>query len=117
MKIKKNLRIYWGTLSAITIGLGANNGYANVLEEVLVTAQKREENLQDVGLSVSALSGDQLQALNLNNTIQVTQQIPGLQVSTYMPGFTIFNLRGISQNNFQDNLEPPIAVYVDDVYT
>ena len=117
MKIKKDLRIYWGTLSAITIGLGANYGYANVLEEVLVTAQKREENLQDVGLSVSALSGDQLQALNLNNTIQVTQQIPGLQVSTYMPGFTIFNLRGISQNNFQDNLEPPIAVYVDDVYT
>ena len=76
MKIKKDLRIYVGTLSAITIGLGANYGYANVLEEVLVTAQKREENLQDVGLSVSALSGDQLQALNLNNTIQVTQQIP-----------------------------------------
>jgi iron complex outermembrane receptor protein len=89
---------------------------ALVLEEVIVTAQKREQSLQDVGISVSAMSGDQMEALGLDNTQEITQQIPGLQVQSFTPGFTIFNLRGVSQNNFQDNLEAPVAVYFDDVY-
>lgn len=89
---------------------------ANVLEEVIVTAQKREQNLQDVGVSVSAFSGDQLKALGITNTTEITQQIPGLQLNAWSPQLTIFNLRGVSQSNFMDNLEAPIAVFVDDAY-
>ncbi|MBT8080308.1 MAG: TonB-dependent receptor [Gammaproteobacteria bacterium] len=89
---------------------------AQVLEEIVVTAQKREQNIQDVGIAITALSGTQLQELNLDNMQEISQQIPGLQLQTFTPSFTIFNLRGISQNNFTDNLEAPIAVYVDDVY-
>lgn len=89
---------------------------ATVLEEIVVTAQKREQSLQEVGISVSAMSGDQMQALGLDNTMEITQQIPGLQIQSFTPGFTIFNLRGVSQNNFQDNLEAPVAAYFDDVY-
>lgn len=89
---------------------------AQVLEEVTVTAQKREQNIQDVGISISALSGDTLKTLGLDNTQEISQQIPGLQLQTFTPAFTIFNLRGISQNNFTDNLEAPVAVYMDDVY-
>ena len=88
----------------------------SVLEEVVVTAQKREESIQDVGISITALSGNSLQALGLDNMQEISQQIPGLQLQTFTPAFTIFNLRGISQNNFTDNLEAPVAVYVDDVY-
>jgi iron complex outermembrane receptor protein len=102
--------------ASLTVVLGVGSTYASVLEEVVVTAQKREQNLQDVGISVTAISGDQMRALNLDNTQEISQQIPGLQMQTFTPALTIFNLRGISQNNFQDNLEAPIAVYVDDVY-
>ncbi len=89
---------------------------AQVLEEITVTAQKREQSIQDVGISITALSGDSLDALGLDNMQEISQQIPGLQLQTFTPSFTIFNLRGISQNNFTDNLEAPVAVYVDDVY-
>jgi len=89
---------------------------AAVLEEITVTAQKREESLQDVGISVTAFSGDQLKNLGITSTTDITQQVPGLQLFTYTPSFTIFSLRGVSQNNFQDNLEAPVAVYMDGAY-
>lgn len=90
--------------------------HAAVLEEVVVTAQKREQNLQEVGISVTAFSGDQLKELGVTNTTEITQQIPGMQLQTFTAAFTIINLRGISQNNFQDNLEAPVAVYIDGAY-
>jgi iron complex outermembrane receptor protein len=86
------------------------------LEEVVVTAQKRLQSLQDVGISVTAFSADQLEDLNIKNTTAITQQVPALQLFTWSPAFTVFSLRGVSQNNFQDNLEAPVAVYMDGAY-
>ena len=60
---------------------------SQVLEEVVVTAQKREESLQDVGISVSAFSGDQLRALGVTSTVDVTQQVPALPTFD-VAGFT-----------------------------
>ena len=94
----------------------ADQGQGVFGTNIVVTAQKREENIQDVGISITALSGDALETLGLTNMQEIGQQIPGLQLQTFTPSFTVFNLRGISQNNFQDNLEAPVAVYVDDVY-
>lgn len=84
--------------------------------DIVVTAQKRGENLQKVPISVSAYSGDQLKGLGISDTTQITQQIPAFQLNTFSPNVTIFNLRGISQNNFTDYLEAPVAVYIDDAY-
>lgn len=103
-------------VTAIAVSLSPVASHASVLEEIVVTAQKREQNLQDVGISVSAFSGDQLKDLGVGNTVDITQQIPGLQFQSFTPAFTALNLRGISQNNFQDNLEAPVAVYVDNAY-
>jgi iron complex outermembrane receptor protein len=86
------------------------------IEEIVVTAQKREQSLQDVGISMAAYSGEQLENLGISNTTQITQQVPALQLITFTPALTIFSLRGVSQNNFQDNLEAPVAVYVDGAY-
>ena len=85
-------------------------------EEIIVTAQKREQNLQDIPISVTAYTGNQLRELGLTEMTEITQQMPGLQLSAWSPNLTIFNLRGISQNSFTDNLEAPVAVYVDDAY-
>ena len=87
-----------------------------LLGEIVVTAQKRSQNLQDVPIAMSAFSGDQLDKLGISNATEITQQIPGLQLNAWSPNVTIFNLRGISQNNFQDNLEAPVAVYMDNAY-
>ena len=88
----------------------------SVSGDIVVTAQRRQESAQKVGISISALSGDQLVSLGATSTQGITQQIPALKVSSFTPAFTTFNLRGISQNNFSDNLEAPVAVYIDDVY-
>ena len=56
----------WLAVAAVAaVPIGAS---AQVLEEVVVTAQKREQNIQDVGISVTAFSGDQIEALGMTNT-------------------------------------------------
>ncbi len=102
--------------AALALALSPAITTAAVLEEVMVTANKREQNMQDVGISVSAFSGEQMDALGATNTTDIIQQVPGLQLQSFTPAFTAFNLRGISQNNFQDVLEAPVAVYVNDAY-
>jgi iron complex outermembrane recepter protein len=94
----------------------AQNAPAPALQEIIVTAQKREQNLQDVGTSITALSGSQLQQLGLRNATDIAQQTPGLQFNQYGETITVYNLRGVSQNDFTDHQEAPVAVYVDDAY-
>ena len=100
----------------VTAGAAQAPQGQGVLGEIVVTAQKRRERIQDVGISITALSGETIKTLNLSNMQQISQQVPSLEVSAWTPAFTTFNLRGISQNNFQDNLEAPVAVYMDEVY-
>lgn len=88
-----------------------------VLEEVVVTAQKREQSLQDVGISVSAFTGDQIEALGYTNAQEVTALAPG--VSTIQPNGPsnyAIAIRGVAQNDFISNQESPVSIYIDDVY-
>jgi iron complex outermembrane receptor protein len=88
----------------------------SLLGEIVVTANKRDESLQKVPISVSAFSGEQIERLGVRDTTQITQQIPALRMNSFSPNLTVFSLRGISQNNFTDNLEAPVAVYQDNAY-
>ena len=93
-------------------------GHAEVLEEIVVTAQKREQNLQDVGVSVTAFSGDQVKALGFTNSLDVIAQTPGLSFGTPTGegNNASLTLRGVGLSDFNDNNEGPVAVYVDEVY-
>ncbi|WP_309751771.1 TonB-dependent receptor [Novosphingobium sp.] len=95
---------------------GTENANEGLAGEIIVTATKRSESLQKVPISVSAFSGEQIDRLGITNTTQITQQIPSLRVNAWSPNLTIFSLRGISQSNFTDNLEAPVAVYQDNAY-
>ena len=86
------------SVSVLTIAMAAATEAA-VLEEVVITAQKRKQNLQDVGVSVTAYSGDQMKALGVTNTTEITEQIAGLQMTSFSPNLVTFNIRGVSQNN------------------
>ena len=84
--------------------------------EVIVTAQRREQSLQDVGTSITAFDAASLEKLGLRDTADIVEQVPGMQYQSFSPTITIFNLRGVSQNDFGDHHEAPVAVYMDDVY-
>lgn len=88
---------------------------AQLLEEVVVTAQKREESLQDVGISVTAFTGDQLQQLGFTNSRDITALAPGVANSGSAAGQNSqFTIRGVTQNDFLDVIEGPTAIYLDE---
>jgi iron complex outermembrane receptor protein len=90
---------------------------AQVLDEIVVTAQKREQNLQDVAVSVTAFSGAQMQQLGLSSAADLVSQTPGLQVSGSGGGaINTFSVRGVTQNDFAASQEGPVAVYIDEGY-
>ena len=86
-------------------------------EEVVVTAQRREQKLQDVGISVTALGGDALAALNITTATDIVRAVPSLKMNAYSSSQVVFNIRGVSQNDYGDQQEPPVAVYQDDSYS
>jgi iron complex outermembrane receptor protein len=86
-------------------------------EELVVTAQRREQSIQDVGIAITAFSGEQLQALGVSDSTDLIQVTPGLRNPKSNSGFTSsFSLRGLSQSDFGASQEAPVALYVDDVY-
>jgi iron complex outermembrane recepter protein len=88
-----------------------------VLEEVVVTALKRAESLQDIPASITALSSDQLATLGLRSPTDVAAQVANLQATSVMGGSTpIFSLRGVSMNDFSQKQSSPVASYIDEVY-
>ncbi len=88
-----------------------------VMEEVTVTAQKREQNVQDVGIAISAYSGAQLKEMGVEDSIDIAAMTPGVHISGNNGGQkTLFTIRGVTQNDFNDHTEAPVAVYVDDGY-
>ena len=86
------------------------------LDEIVVTAQKREQNLQTVGTSITAFDGAALNKLGITGVTELAEQTPGMQFNQYGATITVYNLRGVSQNDFSDHQEAPIAVYADDAY-
>ncbi|CAN1552414.1 CirA Outer membrane receptor proteins, mostly Fe transport [Sphingomonadaceae bacterium] len=88
-----------------------------VSKDIVVTAQRREQRLQDVPIAVSALDGEQLASRGVFRAIDIVTQIPGIQVSAAGGGtVNAFNIRGVTQNAFAASLESPIAVYQDESY-
>lgn len=102
---------------AIPMSLVAHGSAAAVLEETVVTAQKREQSIQDVGIAITAYTGDQLEQLGWTNAQQVTAMAPGVQ--TIQPnGVANYSvaIRGVVANDFTTNVESPVALYIDEVY-
>jgi len=84
--------------------------------DIVVTAQRREQKLNDVGIAVSVVSAKDLRALNINNATDIVRAIPNLKYNAYGSSQVVFNIRGVSQNDYGDQQEPPVAVYQDDSY-
>jgi len=87
------------------------------IEEVVVTAQRREQKLQDIGISVTALGNEALADLNITTATDITRAVPALKMNAYSSSQAVYNIRGVAQNSYGDEQEPPVAVYQDDSYS
>ncbi len=110
----------------LAVAVGLTSGVGTVaaqdseplLEEIIITAQKREQSLQDVGIAVTAFSGEQVRDLGFTSTTDITAMTPGLSYTIPNAESSQINffLRGVGLNDFADANENPVAVYVDDIY-
>ncbi len=87
----------------------------NVLDEVVVTAQRREQNLQDVPISVSAITAASLGEFQITDTVQIQQLVPGLTINKNLLNATPF-LRGVGQAGGSFGVDSPVAGYIDGFY-
>ncbi len=102
---------------AATIFCCASIAYAQqgVLEEVIVTAEKREQNVQTLGLSISAFDGEMLESLGSRDVQQLSQFVPNLQIGSETSDLKVM-IRGVGSDNLEAFSDPGVAVHIDGVY-
>ena len=89
-----------------------------LMEEVTVTARKREELVQDVPLSVSAFDADQLEALKVRDLESLAVNMPNValdDIGTF-PGTANFSIRGLGINSSIPSIDPTVGIFIDGVY-
>lgn len=85
------------------------------IEKIQVTATKRVESVQDVGVSMSAFNDTDLQEMAVGESVDLAAQVPNVQVN-FGFGQNSFNIRGIGINEFAANLDAPVATHIDEIY-
>src|SRR6266849_8916076 len=85
------------------------------VQEIIVTAQRRKERLQDVPIVVNAFAGDQLEAAGVKSTLDLAAVTPGLEFGTQAAYGQPF-LRGVGTVANGPGVESPVALYVDGIY-
>ncbi|MBS0614573.1 MAG: TonB-dependent receptor plug domain-containing protein, partial [Proteobacteria bacterium] len=91
---------------------------SGVLQEVLVTAQKREENLRDVPIAITAFGQQQIEDRGIDTAFDLNSVVPNLQVS-HMPSNSVYSqisIRGSVSGNPAIYNDTTVGIYVDGVY-
>ena len=106
----------------VAYGAGAADvGQPTSLEEIVVTAQKRSENVQNVPIAITAFTAETLQSKGLNDIHSLSNLTPNVNLDGGAPfsgdsSVLSASIRGIGQDDFAFNLDPGVGVYLDGVY-
>ncbi len=111
----------YALLSAVLAAASPTADAQQRLEEIIVTAQRRAENVQDVPIAMTVVTGDTLDLRSITQVAQVSDFSPNVYIDPTVPfsgssSVLAAYIRGIGQSDFAFNLEPGVGVYVDDVY-
>ncbi len=87
-----------------------------VLEEIIVTAQKRSESVQEVPVAISAFSAEMVANTGVDTINDLIPMIPGLNGSSAGIATNSWGIRGISTNDWSAGSEPSVGVFIDDAY-
>lgn len=101
-------------VSEVALAQNANPSPVGI-EEIIVTAQRREQNLQSTPIAITALTAGALENSGINSTEELSMVVPGLQLVQVSNAVTPY-LRGVGTQNAGPGMEPSIATYVDGVY-
>ena len=102
---------------ALTFGATVHAQEQVVIEEIIVTATRREESMQDIPVAVTAVTGEMLTESGVQDVFTLQEQAPALVVSrSQQSTVTTFSIRGIGTSSQNFGLESSVGLYVDDVY-
>ncbi len=96
--------------------LYSQTSYAAVLEEIIVTAEKRTQNTQDVPLAVTTISGDKLSAAGITSLGDVALKTPNLTFTEFNIGEPQLFLRGVGSTADSAGADPTVSLFIDEVY-
>ncbi|WP_317928430.1 TonB-dependent receptor [Halioxenophilus sp. WMMB6] len=111
-RLNKNKLLLTTTCAAMAVGSTAVS--AATIEEVIVTANKREESINDVGITVSAMSGEVIEQRLINDPVSLAQNIPGLSLAPSSHGTPVYTLRGVGYNADVLAAFPAVSIYMDE---
>jgi len=94
---------------------GANAPGAGGMDEVVITVDRRRKNLQDYSGTAAAFSESQLSNLGVSNVTNLTQVVPGLQISVNDQGSSSVYIRGVGSDNTTELGDPAVAIHLDNV--
>jgi iron complex outermembrane recepter protein len=116
MRTSSMLGLAAGAIAAVAVPLAASADQA--LEEIVVTAQRLTERLQDVPIAVTAMSAADLADRGVRQAGDISSGVPNMLLnSPYGPeAQPTFTLRGVTTQDYSQNQSSPIAMYVDEVY-
>jgi len=114
MSPRKSLVIAIAAVSAAGVSIQTRAQEGFVLEEVIVTAQKREQSLQDVPVSVNVIGGDEIAKSGIGNFEELSNQVPNLSINEGPMGMKIF-IRGLGSGANQ-GFEQSVGLFIDGVY-
>lgn len=103
------LAVFWGGLPAAAQDAGDFSG----IEEIVVTAERREQRIQDLGQAITALGAEDLDRLNIEDIHDLQYQVPSLQVTGGLPRPT---LRGIGQDIVAPSADPGFILHINGAY-
>ncbi|MEM9183073.1 MAG: TonB-dependent receptor plug domain-containing protein, partial [Pseudomonadota bacterium] len=105
----------WGALASVSAGV-AGLAQAQVIEEITVTAQKREQGVNDIGITVNAFTGQQLQELGVFSSEDLAVFTPGLTVNeTAATGVPLYSIRGVGFQDYSTGASSTVGLYFDEV--
>ena len=105
-----------GIVLAISVAYTPDT-WSQELDEIIVTAQRRAQDLQDVAISVSAFTRDSVKDLGWTDVTLVANQSPNLDVKyAWGNSMPIYTIRGVGMNSFQASDTASVALFIDDVF-
>ncbi|TRX57845.1 TonB-dependent receptor [Thalassomonas sp. M1454] len=105
------------SIVALAVMAVTQNVYAEEIEKISVTAQKRTQAITDVGVTATAFQGDMLEDIGVENAVDLGAHTPGLvAVNATSGGTPIFAIRGIGLDDFSPNNTSGVGVYTDEIF-
>jgi len=116
---KKNITVKSLSRSLVILIIGilfSSSGYSGLMEEIVVTAQKREQSPNDVSIAITAISGEQMKQLGVETVNDLQDFTPNLSIKNQFGGdMAVFDVRGVSLFSYDSASSAPVATYFDEV--